>query len=492
MIPSGSESKVIVARVRARQSCRNGALSACEETVRLDRRRQIVWLALVVVGASLVIVVSGPRAMASRSESSSCVLRAELRGIVNAGMASYLERAVSEAEAQQCALLVPLDTPGGMLEETRRIVRAFLDADVPVIVYVSPAAARAGSAGALVTISAHVAAMAPGSNIGAAHPVMGPTGEDPGGEELARKVENDVASLARAIAIARERNVEWAEAAVRESVSATATEALELGVIDLVVEPEARLLEILDGERVRVASGEQVALETDGARVIALERTIQEWMLSTLGNPNLAYALLMLGMLAIVFELFQPGLGVAGGAGVLLLIFGAIGLNMLPVHIGALLLLLAAFALFVAEIYVTSFGFLALAGVVCLFVGGALLVDRTHPDLFADADVRVSWGMAVPLAMVLGAAAMALGVSLARARRRASPTGAEGLAHATGIVIRATRGDGVPDSVVLVEGERWRAVSDEPLREGTPVRVIDVRGLTLKVEPQLTESGGIS
>jgi membrane-bound serine protease (ClpP class) len=377
-----------------------------------------------------------------------------------------------------------------MLEETRRIVRAFLDADVPVIVYVSPAAARAGSAGALITMSAHVAAMAPGSNIGAAHPVVGAAGDDPeaAGEELARKVENDVASLARAIAIERDRNVEWAEAAVRESVSATASEAFELGVIDLVIEPESRLLDALDGTSVRLASGEDVVLNTRDASSMEHEMTIQERVLTTLGDPNLAYALVMLGMIAIAFEFFQPGFGVAGGIGALLLVLGAIGLNMLPVRVGAVLLLVAALALFIAEMYVTSFGFLALAGVGCLFVGGALLVDRTHPELFADTDVTVSWGVVVPLALVLGVAAMALGVSLARVRRRSSPTGLEGLLHAKGVVIRATGAEG-KDGVVLVNGERWQAISDEPLRASTPIRVIDIRGLILHVE---SHSGGVA
>ncbi len=401
-----------------------------------------------------------------------------------------MERAVDEAERQGCALLVPLDTPGGMLDETRRIVSAFLDARVPVIVYVSPAAARAGSAGALITMSAHIAAMAPGSNIGAAHPVLGPGGDDPdtAGEELARKVENDVASMARAIATERQRNVEWAEATVRESVSATASEALELGVIDIVIEPESQLLEMVDETHVQLANGEGVVLRTRGVSPVDHEMTIQESMLTTLGDPNLAYALMMLGMLAIAFELFQPGFGVAGGIGALLLVFGAMGLNMLPVRVGAILLLAAALVLFVAEIYVTSFGLLALAGVGCLFIGGAFLVDRTHPELFADTDVSVSWGVVVPLALVLGASAMALGVSLARMRRRSSPTGVEGLLHTMGVVIRATdiRGN---DGVVLVNGERWQAISDEPLMAGTNVRVIDIRGLVLHVEPH---GGGVS
>jgi membrane-bound serine protease (ClpP class) len=378
-----------------------------------------------------------------------------------------------------------------MMEETRRIVRAFLDARTPVVVHVAPAAARAGSAGAFVTMAAHVAAMAPGTSIGAAHPVLGPSGADPdqAGEEMARKVENDVASLARAVAGRRARNVEWAENAVRESASATATEAESLGVIDLVIGSEEALLAAIDGRTVELASGEEIALTTAGVPVIDHPMTVQEWTLTRLGDPSLAYALLTLGMLALVLELFTPGIGVAGAIGAILMVLGAVGLHLLPVDVGAVVLLVAALGLFAAELYVTSYGLLALAGVACLVIGGALLIDRSDPELFADAGVSVSWGVMLPLAVLLGGAAIALGVQVGRARKRPSPTGAEGLLGESGEALSDVDPRG---GAVWLHGERWQAVSDEPLPARTPVRVRDVRGLVLRVVRAREPQGGAS
>lgn len=457
------------------------------------RLRTVLLLVVLTLLAAAVLGSRGAEARGATSPGgeTSCVVRAELRGVINAGTESYLRGALAEAERRRCALLVPLDTPGGMLEETRQIVRAFLDAPVPVVVHVAPAAARAGSAGALLTMAGHIAVMAPGSTIGAAHPVLGPSGADPdqAGEEMARKVENDVAALARAIAGQRGRNVEWAEAAVLESASITAEEAQELGVVDLVIGSEAALLEAIDGRSVRLAAGGELVLRTVDAEVAAHPMTVQEWTMSRLGDPNLAYALLMLGMLAIVLELFEPGIGAFGIVGALAVVLGAIGLNLLPLHAGAVILLVAALGLFVLEMHVTSYGLLALGGVACLVVGGALLLDRSSPELFADASLRVSWGVVVPLAVVAGGAAFALGTQVARARRSSSPTGAEGLRDEVGEAISEV--DQIGGSVWL-HGERWRAVSDEPLPAHTKVRVRDVRGLTLRVARASEPQGGVS
>lgn len=413
-----------------------------------------------------------------------CVTRAELRSVVSAGTASYLKRAVFAAERDGCsAVLVPLDTPGGALDATREIVATFLDARVPIVVYVSPAAARAGSAGAFITLAAHVAAMSPASNIGAAHPVM--IGSDGSDKELASKIENDTAALARAIAERRERNVEWAEAAVRESASITASEAHELGVVDVIAGTEQELLDLIDGRTVRVGNDE-IVLRTANAELRDHEMTVRERALAVLGNPNVAYTLMTIGMLALMFELFTPGLGVSGVLGAVSLLLGVIGLNVLPVHAGGVILLVVALAFFVAELYVASYGLLSLAGVACLLIGGALLFDRSDPSFLADASVRLSWSVVVPLAVVLGGAAVLLGVQATRSRRRRSPTGLEGLRDEVGSTIEAVDARG---GAVRVHGERWNAVSDEPLPERTPVRVVDVHGLTLHVT-RAEHSGG--
>lgn len=409
-----------------------------------------------------------------------CVVAAELHGVVNEGTGSYLIDALDEAERGRCVLLVRLDTPGGTLEATRRIVGAFLGARAPIVVHVAPAAARAGSAGVFVAMSAHVLAMAPGSNIGAAHPVTigGGDPEEQGGEQLARKIENDTAAMARAIAAQRGRNAEWAEAAVRESTSATASEAQRLDVIDLVVASERALLGGIDGREIEVAGGELVTLRTASAEVRAHPMTIRQRAQAFLGDPTLAYALLMIGMLALVLELYSPGFGVAGGIGVLALLLAAIGLDLLPVTAGGIALVAIALGLFVAEVYVTSYGLLALGGVACLLGGAALLIDRSDPGFFADPSVQVSWGVVIPLAVVLGAATVLLGLSIKRVRARREATGAEGIIGEHGVALTPIDARG---GHAWVHGERWAAVSGAPLAAGSALRVVALEGLTLSV-----------
>ncbi|MDH5674861.1 MAG: nodulation protein NfeD [Myxococcales bacterium] len=445
---------------------------------RLPLRRAIPW-----IGAALAllpwVLPMGPAPVASQG-GGACVLRAELDGIVNAGTASYLQDAVAESERRRCvALLVVIDTPGGMLEETRRIVRAFLGAQVAVIAYVAPRGARAGSAGVFITLAAHVAAMAPGTNIGAAHPVVG-TGQDPekaGGEHMAEKVENDTAAFARSIAEERGRNLEWAEAAVRESKSATAREALELGIIDRIASDEATLLDALEGFSVHLEGGPQ-ALSLSGARLIDFEPTLQQRALEVLGNPNLAYALLMLGLLGIVVELQNPGLAIPGALGALCLLLGAIGLNLLPVNLGGIALLVIAAALMVAEMYISSYGLLTAAALGCLLLGSALLIDQSDPRFFADADVRLSWGSVLPLAALLSLGSLLLALTAARLRGRRAAGGSEGLVGECGKALSALGPEG---GQVFIHGERWRAVSDVPMDRGAAIEVVAVDGLTLQV-----------
>ena len=435
----------------------------------------IAALALVTSAAS---VTSGSVASA---QSSACVLRAELSGIINHGSADYLSAGIDEAEAQGCeALLVVLDTPGGELEATRRIVQGFLGAQVPVVVYVAPEGARAGSAGMFVTMAAHVAAMTPASTIGAAHPVLG-MGRDPdeAGEELARKIVSDTSALARAIAMERERNAEWAELAVRESRSATAAEALELDVIDRVEASEGALLSAIDGQLVQLPGG-AVTLDTEGARVVGFEMTLRQEVLAALGDPNLAYLLLMLGMLGLIIELSSPGLIVPGTLGALALLAGAIGMNVLPVDYGAVALLVLGVGLLAAELFVTSYGILLVAGVAAIVTGSLLLVEPADADFFADPSVRVSWGAVVTMAIALGAAAVGLALYVRRAQRLRWATGAEELVGREAEVLATV---GPAGGRVRIAGELWSARSRAPIEPGQKVRVRAVRGLELEVEP---------
>jgi membrane-bound serine protease (ClpP class) len=408
------------------------------------------------------------------------VLRASLDGVVNSGTSSYLIDTVARAEKAHCAaVLVVLDTPGGMLDATRDIVRAFLQAKVPIIVYVAPAGARAGSAGVFITLAAHVAAMAPGTNIGAAHPISG-GGEDPeksGGKHLAEKIENDTAALARSIAKQRGRNSAWAEAAVRDSIAATADEALEEDVIDFMAPSEHAVLKAATSRTVPIR-GRSVTLDLEQVRIQDSPMTLQQRTLAVLGHPNLAYLLLTIGMLGLMIELYHPGVFVAGAVGVLALLLAAIGLNALPVNVGAVVLMVVAVGLLVAEAYVTSFGLLALSGVGLLVLASTLLIDRSAPDFLVDRSLGVSWSVTLPLALVLGASAMALAWRAIRGRSDRQQAGAEALVGQKGVALTDITNT---EGYVRVHGERWRATSRQPLASGARVRVISVHGLELEV-----------
>lgn len=427
----------------------------------------------------------------SQADGPRCVLKARLEGVVTPAMADYLVEAVDAAEAQRCrALLVTTDTPGGMLDATRRIVQAFLGASVPVIVYVQPEGARAGSAGVFITLAAHVAVMAPATNIGAAHPVS-LTGGDPGesgGKHMADKVENDAAALVRSIAERRGRNPQWAEAAVRESISATAREALRKNVIDVIAGSQQTLLERLDGRLVRV-NGEVVRLQTANAALRDYEMSLQQRAQAILGDPTLSYILLMIGALGVMIEVYNPGIFIPGAVGAFCLLLAAIGLNVLPVNIGAVVLILVAVALFVAESQLPSFGMLTLAGIASLLLGGVLLIDEADPDFYVEPSVAVSWGAIIPMVLLFGGAAAALAWQASRTQPLRSPTGREGLLGERG---RARTDIDAADGLVSVHGERWTAVADEPIAAGTYVRVVGTDGLVLRVKPEAEADGPTS
>lgn len=397
------------------------------------------------------------------------VLVATLDDAIGPASASFLLKAIHRAEDEGAdCLVIQLDTPGGLDEAMRDIVKGILAADVPVVVYVAPSGARAASAGVFILLAAHVAAMAPGTNTGAAHPVS--LGGGDVDETMLAKIENDAASFIRALAQKRGRNAEWAEKAVRESASIADTEALELGVIDLVAGSLRELLEKIDGKRVETLAGVRV-LATRHARVVEVEMQWRERALSVIANPNIAYLLLMLGTLGLMMELWNPGAIFPGVLGSICLLLAFFALQVLPVNSAGLLLLLLGVILLVLEIKVTSFGLLTIGGVTALTLGALLLFD-SKGDV-----IRVSWAVIVPTVLVVTLFFLFVVGKGLQAQRRQPVTGREGMIGLRGVADSRI----APLGRVLVRGEYWEARADAPIEEGQEIQVITVEGSRLIV-----------
>ncbi len=433
---------------------------------------------------SLVLVaLLGGGALAADPSPAPVVSRCSLDGMVDAGTSAYLEECVRRAEeAGHAALLVHLDTPGGSLESTRAIVRAFLASRVPVLVWVGPSGARAGSAGVFITLASHLAAMAPGTNIGAAHPVVGITGQDPeeaGGEEMARKVENDTVAFAESIARQRGRNAEWAANAVRESVSVAADRAVELKVVERVAPTEEDFLAWADGRTVETSEGPKT-LATRGAQIVELEPSASQRLLHALAQPAVVYLLFLVATLGLVVELTNPGLIIPGLIGLVALVLALLASSALPVRAGAIALLVLGAGLLIAELFITS-GLLGVAGALLLILGGVLLVDRFDPEWFVDAPSRFHLPLRLVLPTTLVVAGFAFFVAFRGAQSRALPqqAGDAGLLSERGVVLHPVSPEG---GEVFIHGERWHALSPTPIPRGAPVVVRRVEGLTLYVE----------
>jgi membrane-bound serine protease (ClpP class) len=404
---------------------------------------------------------------------------ARIDGSINPASSDYLQRAIGEAETLEAAiLLIELDTPGGLVASTQDIIQAMLASRVPIVVYVAPQGAWAGSAGTFITLAAHVAAMAPGSSIGAAHPVGigggSPAPEGEGGKPSAgdQKAENLMASFIESIARKRGRNVEWAEKAVRESVAATAEEALQLKVIDLVAQDRADLLAKLEGRVVETDQGPQ-RLRLAGAPQHEIEMSLMTRILNVVVDPNVAVLLLMAGLLGLYVEFNQPGLIVPGVLGACCLVLAMIAMQILPFSWVGVLLLLFGVGLLIAEAFVTSFGTLFLAGLACLLVGGSLLFDR--PDL---SDLSVDfWRVLVPIVIGFGLCAGLLVFAIGRVARSAQTAGVEEMIGMIGVA--TTRLD--PSGTVFVHGEYWNADAAEPVEASERVELVAVEGLRLRV-----------
>jgi membrane-bound serine protease (ClpP class) len=382
----------------------------------------------------------------------------------------YLTRGLAQASVMNAtAVLVELNTPGGLLDSTRSMVGKILAANVPVIVYVAPSGSRAGSAGFFLLEAADIAAMAPGTNAGASHPVVEGAKLDP---LMKQKLENDTTAFLRSYVARRNRNTDAAQDAVLNSKSYTEREALQLHLIDLIASSDRDLLDLLDGRSITRFNGSTVTLHTRGAELISLEPTLREEILDRLMDPNLAVLILVLGGLLIYVEFNAPGTIIPGALGTLLLLTALFALNLLPVRYTAVMLLIAAFTLLVLEAKFPSHGVLAAVGIIALIFGTLTLVAGPIPEL------RVQIGTAIACGLAFGLITAFLVRIAIRARRNKVLTGPDALIGTIGLAQEPLS----PRGQILIHGELWFAESPTPVETGAPVRVRAVRGLTLLVE----------
>jgi membrane-bound serine protease (ClpP class) len=443
---------------------------------RIAQIGRILFAVPLVLGTVLLLAGSPARA----AEDTPRVAVLPTSGIVDAIMAGYLEDGIAKAQRDGAsAVVITLDTPGGDLSQTRRIVKSILGAPLPVIVWVSPQGAHAASAGTFITLAGHVALMAPGTNIGAASPVTG-SGEDIP-ETMERKVIEDTTALMRSITDARGRNAEWAESTITDAEAATAAEALALGVIDGIASTMDEALEISDGRMVSVA-GEDVAVETAGAETYELAMNPLQSFLHLLSDPNIAFILITIGFYGLLYEVISPNF-VTGILGAIAIILAFIGFGSLPLNVAGLLLIALGVVMFVLEFHVVSHGLLTVAGVVCFALGASALY--TEPGTPTAPDIRVDPRLIFVLTGLTAAYMAFVLLIVVRWRRRQQRMGAASTAlvladGATGSV----RSILAPTGVVYAAGEEWTARSSDerPLAPGTPVRVVGQEGLTLIVE----------
>jgi membrane-bound serine protease (ClpP class) len=474
-----------VRRDRAKTTIRPGARAAHDSGP--DGLRGMILLALALalalglfgLGAPVDATAAGP------------LLVVTIDGSINPASADYLISAIDRAERTGAsAVLIELDTPGGLVSATQDIIQAMLNANVPTIVFVTPRGATATSAGTFITLAANVAVMMPGTSIGAAHPVSlfggsPPPADAPGDEDEAapsrdvvtQKMENYLAAYVESIAQQRDRNVEWAQDAVRSSVAVTAEKALELRVIDLISDGREAMLAEIEGRVVSV-NGRDHTMEVAGAPIVVVEKTLLQAIFDFLSDPNVATILLAIGAIGLYMEFQSPGLIVPGAVGVAAMILLGFALQILPFSWVGMLFLLLGLGLLVAELFVVSFGLLFAAGIACFLIGGTMVFDRPEvSDLTVD-----FWQVLFPVALAISVVGAVIAYSLGRTLFAQQTVG---VSEMIGLVGRcetgvASGGDGARGKV-FVRGEYWNCVSDEDLTVGDRVEVVDIQGLTLRV-----------
>ncbi len=433
----------------------------------------LLWMVAAVVQAE-------PEEASVVTRDSGVVLVARIDGSINPASSDYLQKAIRSAEEKQARLLLlEMDTPGGLVSATQDIIQAMLESKVPIVVYVSPQGAWAGSAGTFITMAAHIAAMAPGSTIGAAHPVsVGGSAPEAEGEDGkptdhgAKKAENMLAAFIKAIAEERGRNVEWAQEAVRESVAVTAEKAVELNVIDLVAKNRSDLFEQLEGRTVKLEGGDEV-LVLAGATTETIEMELLTRILNVLASPDLAVLLGMAGLLGLYIEMNNPGLIIPGVAGAVCLVLAMIAFQILPFSWTGVIVMGIGVGLMISEAFFPAYFLLFAAGAGCLLLGGAMVFDR--PEV---SDLNVSfWPVLVPAVAGMAGFGALVAFAVGRTMGRAQTSGVDELILMEGIA----RTDLDPSGTVFVRGEYWNARAMETIPADSPVVVEAVEGLLLKV-----------
>jgi len=398
----------------------------------------------------------------------------KIEGTISPVSAHRLDEALKSAfEKKAQCLIVQLDTPGGLDKSMRQIVKAIMNSEVPVIVYVSPKGARAASAGVFITLASHIAVMAPGTNIGAAHPVAMGVGMD---KEMKEKVVNDASAYIKSIAHKRGRNAEWAEKTVRESVSVTDEEALKLGIIDFIAEDIPDLLEKLEGRKVKVAKG-ILTLRTKEADLHFVKTSFRERFLQTLADPNLAYILLMVGTWGIILEFFHPGVILPGIAGGICLILSLFALQILPFNLAGLLLIILAIVLFILEVKVPSYGALTIGGILALTLGSLMLIDPSA--LY----ISISLSYIIPIVAITASLFVFIVSYAIKAQFKKPVTGLEGMVGEVGVA----KGNLNPYGKVQIHGEIWDAVvepNEGVVKRGEKVEVVRTEGMKLIVKKE--------
>lgn len=435
-------------------------------------RPRLPLLQLVLSTAALIAAVLTTTLPA---QAESFVVLATYDGVINPVCAEYLHDVITSAQENGAqALIIRLNTPGGLDTSMRLIIKDMTAAAIPVVVYVSPSSGRAASAGVFITMAAHIAAMAPGTSIGAAHPVaMG------GGEmdrSMKEKVENDSVAYIKSIAEQRGRNVAWAEDAVRKSLSVTEREALKLKIVDLVVEDLPALLKQLDGRTIPLPDGPTM-LHTAGAAVREFPMGLRLELLKTLSDPNIAYLLMTIGTVGLIAELYNPGAILPGIVGAISLILAFYSFQSLPVNYAGVLLFLLGIVFFILEASVTSYGLLAIGGVVSMLLGSVMLI-KTEVEF-----LQISWSVILPVIALVAAFSLFIVGMGVRAMRQRPVTGREEMVGLVGIVKTAL----TPHGQLAVHGELWEATSEQPLQPGDEAEVTRVDGLRLHVTPRSTQ-----
>jgi len=431
-----------------------------------------MYLLINTIKSLLVLVLFN---LAVFSQSASTVYVIKIDGSINPSTSEFIHKSIEEAKEKNAeCLIIELNTPGGLLKSTRYIVSDILTSPVPVVVFVSPSGSQAASAGVFITLASNIAVMAPGTNIGASHPVSTEGGMD---SVMSEKATNDAAAFIRSISGKRNRNVEWGEDAVRKSVSITESEALEKKVIDLIANDVNDLLQKIDGKEVETSTGKKV-LNTKNASIINYEIGWFQKFLAVISDPNISYILMMLGIWGIILEFYHPGAILPGVIGGICLILGLYGLHTLPINYAGVALILLAVILFIAEIKITSYGMLTVGGVICLFLGSLMLIETSSP---LETSIKISMSVIITTVIVITCLFILLAWLVIKAHKRKPMTGESGMIGEIGeVFVDFIHGTG---SVKIV-GEIWNAESDDSgdFTKGSKVKVVNIHDLTLKVQ----------